>query len=78
MCTTGLGNPSTTGLAAGAYAFERFYQGPAPQRMEDGDDVDDVVDDDHYHHDIHTYIIYIYIIITIIHYHHHDSDEYWC
>ncbi len=61
MCTTGLGNPPTTGSAAGAYAFERFYQGRGAS--EDGrwrsrrcwwccwwwS----------YHHDIH---IYIYII----------------
>ena len=50
------GKPTTIGLAAGAYAFERFYQGPAPQEMEDGGHQDDVVvdgvddggDDDHY------------------------------
>ena len=38
------GKPTTTiaPWLQGAYAFERFYQGPGPQEMEDGGNQDDV------------------------------------
>ena len=83
-----LGNRETHNTIApwllGAYAFERFYQGPAPQEMEDGGNQEDVVDDGgdddggvddggddvHYHHHIASSLYHHH---HHHHHHHHDS-----